>query len=592
MNEFVSYLNSINNVGGNSTGSLAESQVKSTYFEKVKVDRKLGHYIADSVRSENYKAFILTGHAGDGKTSILVQVLKELDYLGDCESLDEAKDYSNFYYVKDMSEVAEDKQVGILTKALSAPHSQKSSLLISNTGPLLNSFTALQKKYNEQKGIPFSEAEKIELQSTLLSQLDSNEDREIVLAGFSFMLINIARVDNVLFASKILEKILNDELWADCSNCPSAAKCPIYNNKITVSRQFKRVALFIENYYRFLYENDKRMTIRQMLGQISYALTGNLSCKEIDEKYLKEPFFNYNFANLFFGYHGIDEKKDARQIKGIEQIQTLELDKKALDVDYRLFVNQDYHFFLPDIQSVLHGLTKKYRKHYQIASSDSFVSSSEQKAELKLRRAVRRFYLFYSLCNSEEESNNLMNQVFGVNFTDYCKMITNKQPKPVLGKLQSTVFQALYMKNTGSLPYGQTELPLTLRREDDVFQNVMLVLGTVNKKSLEIVQEQIANSFEDFENKQRVVLKIGGDSFRLSLPLVNYFQGLIAGSIASNNNPALTHGISTLDAMLLDHFGDDSPESEDDCEMRVIINTTSGQDYENFSFSEGNLNVW
>jgi hypothetical protein len=44
--------------------------------------------------------------------------------------------------------------------------------------------------------------------------------------------------------------------------------------------------------------------------------------------------------------------------------------------------------------------------------------------------------------------------------------------------------------------------------------------------------------------------------------------------------------------MLLDHFGDDSPESEDDCEMRVIINTTSGQDYENFSFSEGNLNVW
>ena len=68
MNEFVSYLNSINNMGGSSTGSLAEAQVKSPYFDKVKVDRKLGTYIVDSVRSGQFRTFILTGHAGDGKT--------------------------------------------------------------------------------------------------------------------------------------------------------------------------------------------------------------------------------------------------------------------------------------------------------------------------------------------------------------------------------------------------------------------------------------------------------------------------------------------------------------------------------------------
>ena len=49
MNEFINYLNSTNNVGGNSTGSLAESQVKSTYYDSVKVDRKLGTYITDCV---------------------------------------------------------------------------------------------------------------------------------------------------------------------------------------------------------------------------------------------------------------------------------------------------------------------------------------------------------------------------------------------------------------------------------------------------------------------------------------------------------------------------------------------------------------
>ena len=46
MNGFVDYLNSTNNVGGNSTGSLAETQVKSSYFDMVKIDRKLGQNLS------------------------------------------------------------------------------------------------------------------------------------------------------------------------------------------------------------------------------------------------------------------------------------------------------------------------------------------------------------------------------------------------------------------------------------------------------------------------------------------------------------------------------------------------------------------
>lgn len=96
MNDFINYLNSTNNVGGNSTGSLAETQVKSSYYDSVKVDRKLGAYITDCVESGNHKAFILTGHAGDGKTSILVQVLKSLGRLQDREGLFVQKEYDYF----------------------------------------------------------------------------------------------------------------------------------------------------------------------------------------------------------------------------------------------------------------------------------------------------------------------------------------------------------------------------------------------------------------------------------------------------------------------------------------------------------------
>ncbi len=592
MNEFVAYLNSINNVGGNSTGSLAEAQVKSKYFDMVKVDHQLGEYIADSVVSKNNKAFILTGHAGDGKTSILVQVLKRLGYLRENEVLAEEKEFSEFYYVKDMSEIAEKRQVSVLVKALSSPISDRSSLLISNTGPLLHAFTTLEKQRKADAGKVFSEEDQISLQSTLLSQLDQNEDKEIVISGYSFMLINIARIDNVSFSSKILNKIVDDSLWTDCVSCPCCTRCPVFNNKKLVTNQFDRISAFVENYYRYLYENDKRMTIRQMFGQLSYAMTGNLSCEEINKKLIKEPFFNYNFANLFFGYYGIDEKKDATQIKGIEQIRMLQLDKIALDVDYQLFVNQDFTFFTPEIQKELQGLSSKYRKHYQLVSEDLLVSQSEQKTEMKLRRAVRRLYLMFGLCSNASELENILNQIFGSNYTDYCKMIGGKQAKHILRKLQSTIFQALYMKNTGTVPDGKTELPLTLRRKDDVFQNVMLVLGEVNKNDLEVIQIPIENSFEDNKEKQLIYLKLKNDRFKLTLPMINYFQNLIDGSIASNNNPALTHGISMLDALLLDNFGDKFPASEEDCEIRVIINTTSGQEFENFSFSDNRLIVW
>ena len=59
MNDFVSYLNSFNSAGSDTTGSLAEKQVKSKYFESLKVNRKLGSYIADSVRNQDYQAFIM-----------------------------------------------------------------------------------------------------------------------------------------------------------------------------------------------------------------------------------------------------------------------------------------------------------------------------------------------------------------------------------------------------------------------------------------------------------------------------------------------------------------------------------------------------
>ena len=589
MNAFVEYLNSTNNASGNSTGSLAESQVKSIYFDKVKVDRKLGRFIADTVKKHNYHAFILTGHAGDGKTSVLVQVLKELQLLNNGESLEQLKDYQEFFYVKDMSEIAEEQQVAILERALSAPAQSKSSLLISNTGPLINSFMKLAARNRKQEGLLFENEERINLQSKLLTQLDLNADGEISVEGYNFYLVNIARVDNVVFSAEIYKKIISIDLWENCSQCSCVDHCPIHNNIVLANAQKERISRFIESYYRYLYENDKRMTIRQMVGQISYGITGNLTCDYVANHFLKEPFFNYNFANLFFGYIGLNEGRYSSQIKGISQLKLLGLDHIALDIDYRLFVNNDYSaHFTNEVATIMYELKKKHRKHYQVSDEESAISASEREIEAKLRRAVRRFYLVYSSDLNEE---SVLNQIYGTNYTLYEKLVTSKQPKSVLRKIQTLVFRALYMKNTGFLPGNTSDLPLTLRRENGVFQNVMLVLGNTSKSELNIIQKPVSSLFEDTETKQELYLVVKGKQFLLTLPMLTYFDDLVKGSISSNNNPALTHGIAKLDTLLLEVFGDERPESEDDCELTLLINTTDGQDIRHFAFDGSKLSI-
>ncbi|NLB81756.1 MAG: hypothetical protein GX800_09165, partial [Clostridiaceae bacterium] len=242
MNVFVNYLNSIHNIGGDSTGSLAEKQVKSPFFDMVKVDRKLGTYIANGITAQNHQAFILTGHAGDGKTSILVQVLKALNRLKENEELKAQNEYADFYYVKDMSEISEEQQADALRKALESPARNQTSLLISNTGPLLQAFTGLVEAKRKEEEKTFNDSDRMELQSKLLLQLDQNNNAPLSIEGYNFVLVNIARVDNVAFSTQILKKILDEGLWGECQDCVKKDCCPIKNNRDCVFRQFDRVS--------------------------------------------------------------------------------------------------------------------------------------------------------------------------------------------------------------------------------------------------------------------------------------------------------------------------------------------------------------
>lgn len=583
-NNFIDYLNSTNNISGDSTGSLAEKQVTSNYFDAMNIDRKLGEIIHESITEKKNEVFILTGHAGDGKTSILAQVLRKLGTLDTTNGLsDENKDKNKgFYYVKDMSEIPSAKQEDTLRAILEAPKEGYTSLLISNTGPLLKSMISLLKTDAINAGTSLSNEKELEIQNSLLQQLDKNGQSSLTIEKYTFRLINIARLDNVSFSTKILEKLTANNLWSPCSQCTKQDACPVFFNYKTLLDNIDQVSYFIENFYRYLFECDKRMTIRQMLGQISFSITGNLNCELVHENTYNK--FDYNFANLFFGYVGTTEKTEFRQIKGIDQIRILDLDGISFQEDYEILIEKNPNYYPQKLKNLLEPM-----KQYS-TSSDTKIRHLEDREK---RKAIRRFFLLYQALPTPEMKDHFTNQLYGEQFSNYrdCTM-TTKTSFPLM-QISTLIFEALYMRNTGFMysKSSNTPLPLTLRRDQNSYQSVMLILGKIEKGNLNVEQKPLDQSFEEQSSSQRqqLVLKVNNNDkeFPLSYPLIAYFTRLSQGDISGINSPSLTHGIAALDALLIEEYASSTSSNK----FAVLYQTKKGQKEQRFDIADDILSV-
>lgn len=576
MNPFVDYLNSMNNASGDTIAALAESQVGSPYFKKIQIERNLGKYLSERIRSGEKIAVVLTGHAGDGKTGILVQVLQNLGFLDENSSLEPEKEYDNgiikLYAVKDMSELSEGNQIAFCRKALYSPKNEKSSIIISNTGPLLKCLELIREEQCKAQGVAFDESEKTRLQADLLEQLDKNKNELIHIGDCHFLMINMARVDNVNFAREILNKLIQAELWESCENCPKCGKCPIYFNVVQIRKYQNRVISAVEAFYRYLYENDKRMTVRQILSQLSFALTGNLTCGDIKASYNDSAKFKYLFPNLFFGYKGIEEIDNADQIQGIAYARELKLDAKGLDADYKLFVIGDFSDIPTDIEKLVSEQHKLFAKrHLNIDDKDSEFNASD----FEYRRAIRRVYIFFGRADSDIQTMKylpLYDELYGVGYNAYMRIQNGEASGKVINELRNTITDALYLEMTGTSSKMARDIPLTIKRNDDYFQSVMITTGSIRKTNFKIKGAAFKESaFEDSSLKYEVELQLSSDlSFKLSLPMAIYFGEIANGMISTISNPSLTHGLSKLKAMLKKL----SEEEINEGEISVIVNNT------------------
>ena len=151
MNEFVKYLNGLHNYYAQNQNAYGERNVESPFYAKTMVPIRVCDYIISSINNIEPHIIILTGHAGDGKTSIMFQVIDRLGAKADSlEPIQEIVTESgrSICCIKDFSELSDSRKKETLQNAISLLAQGKYVFMVANTGPLINTFGSM---FSEKK---------------------------------------------------------------------------------------------------------------------------------------------------------------------------------------------------------------------------------------------------------------------------------------------------------------------------------------------------------------------------------------------------------------------------------------------------------
>lgn len=304
-NPFVSYLNSLSNASAGNENATAEAQITSEYFSCIEVGNPITEFVYEKLTSERCN-IILTGNAGDGKTTIAMEIFTRLS--GERRPLNPQETLADqgLVIIKDMSELDEEVRISILNEAV---NSSNNYLIISNTGTLIESFGKL-----DSSGLKTSDSE-------LLKALEA--DGPCKVFDDHFLVLNIGRIDSIKTACAVFTRMLEHENWEACLNCARLNECPIYTNVLLLQERFDIVHERIMLLYRRLFEYSVRLTMRQMTGHLAYAITAGLECKGImamSQMALEQHICGYLFFNRFFGDDGADISPAALQLFPVRQI--------------------------------------------------------------------------------------------------------------------------------------------------------------------------------------------------------------------------------------------------------------------------------
>ena len=519
MNEFVKYLNGLHNYYAQNQNAYGERNVESPYYAKTMVPISVCDYIISSINDNEPHIIILTGHAGDGKTSIMFQVIDRLGAdISFLEPVQEVVSESgkSICCIKDFSELSDSRKKEILSEAISLLSQGKYVFMVANTGPLINTFGSL-----------FSEKdERDEAKMALIEAMDSNDGEIKELYGYRMAVINVAAIENTGFAKQYLTKVMSPDLWSPCHDCPKREYCHILRNKELLADNKERALEFIEFFYIWQTEYGTRLTIRSMTEQLAYMMTGGDDCSDIKPAIAHEKLF----PNLFFGYEGVVSNPLADNVLAVRLAKESALFLKRMRSDEELLIRRNYkELFGPSVNEIIES------------TNDLTKLCKEFDDEL------RRIYLFLNIASKERHTKDI-EDVFSRQFIPYLS-VRNEGKKPTKPQ-KNLVIDALRMIYQGTVISNTNMIPITMSTEGGITQSVQLIAGVLNSGDIELTVENDAVLNKDRKN---LILKIKKkDVCILTLPMINHFEELKNGVIDTSMDPQLSHGIENLKSRLLE----------------------------------------
>lgn len=553
--DFVRYLNSIHNISGDNRYALAEAQATSSYFTDLHVELELVSSIRELVSANSDVVVILTGHAGDGKSTVALDIWKHaLGVPNNKPAPRPPKEEetvtlagNKLTIVKDMSELSAQSRVKKLTNAFGEPGS---ALIVSNTGPLLSSFTELLA--NEGHGQRETQQKFLECLNQPLLNDQLSDVNVVQLDGKKRVyLANLSMLSNVSTAERLLSKLAAHSGWTNCSSCGAKEHCPIRRNVETINQNEGIVGERVGDIYRRLDAYGRRMTMRQIAAHLSFSLTGGLSCKQVRQD--PKAASKCVFSETFFG-HGTTVRH------------------QALDALSCLRQMADLHFGIaeaPKFDQQLHEGKLEDAWNYPAQLSElkaHFLSRLDGSNDGIARREIRRLTYMFS---TPRDGYQASAEVF---FDDFLQ-------SPMLRKLRTwsekhnfsgvekqrfvrQVLGVLMEEYIGaSVPLNRRDsLFITLRRPDEkVFQSVQIVLGKipVDEFTIEI------DSVNGLPCLNHSVTKA---KLELTLPLLDHIINKDKGELTSDLDAIHGASLEQFRSDLLEH----APTSPDNIHLLEI----------------------
>jgi hypothetical protein len=555
-NPFIAYLNSLQQLNASNENALAEYQACNPFFAQIHVPHPLTRTIMEELQKSNGRQIILTGHAGDGKSTIALDAYKQLTKIPPDQPLSrqlrprEDLPVGNITIIKDLSERRKEDDSVLMPEVFKG---ERRFLIVSNTGALLDLFRAQAAACGVSA---------VQMESDVLTAISNEQGKaELSVGGATFLVINLARIDNLEIARQIFGRMIDPARWTTCAGLDCRKDCPIYLNVDLINHRREIVfdRLFLA--YRRMYEYGTRLTLRQITEHLAYLITSGL--EEIDlaemRKQQATPLrAEFMFFNRFFGDDGKADHPAALQMRAVREIRRQGFGERPGPTwERKLWLklrDQNFQLGVEDCDTEFELL----RSHGSGPGSDSQPGLTPDQARDQVRRML--YFLYDFPQDDQSYLKHFLNSPTILRWQDWQKPgeqleMTEKNV------LEQRIYHVLQEHFTGvRLPEGargnDRRLYITLSRgKGEVRQSAQVVVAQIdwsNETRLELVARMNAAGGARTDLELQGAGRINGASLVLTLPFLDYVLMRHFGEAGEVLQPAYVERLERFKAQVQD----------------------------------------